>query len=389
MQLRTLLHALSVLIGITVGSGAAHAEEAGKPFLMSKGTKIEIPGKIEELKDKQWIDVAYPEYAGHKPRIAVVYADEKLDGTVPQATDAWSAWIRLVYGAPAGPTGTNPFNHIEDLLSEALGATHRFTLLDRTSALDDVTREQDMTNGGRVERSTGPSTGRLKGAEFIVKPTVVEIDPDKDPKKIDLGAGMLGWGWAGGGFAGINLSKSVAFCRLYVKVVDATSGEIVQQFMMDGTAARSGLNLRGMGFGFVPAGLGGGEIGLDSKKKALLSDAMKTCANKVAYQLTGAIQAQPWSGLVASVSGDRIYVNGGSSAGLEQGAILRLVSKGQPIPDPENPNGPPIGFDQTEIGEIRVVSVQEKFAICEIANSRPGAPGPKSGDLVRMAAVTR
>src|SRR5205814_2140809 len=131
--------------------------EDWKPFLVDKkGKRDEFPAKLQEVSDKEWLGVQYPEFSGYKPRAAVVYANEKVDS--PEITNQWAKTILMIYGKQQ--QATNPFNHIEDLVSTALLATNRMTMLERTTALEDVTGEQDFGASGRVDKKTAVATGK-------------------------------------------------------------------------------------------------------------------------------------------------------------------------------------------------------------------------------------
>jgi curli biogenesis system outer membrane secretion channel CsgG len=367
------------LISATVHAPASFADEPWKPYLQEKDGKTKaFPEKMSDMKDKEWLHVHYTEYRGMKPRLGVVLSEEK--DVAPQYTDEWVRLLSDIYGQ--SPQGTNPFNHIEDLVREALGGTHRFAMLERTTATDDVLEEQDFGASGRVDSKTAAATGRVKGAEYIVKATIIELNPEKDAKDIQAIGGVLGGSALGIGSVGV--SGKVAFCRLNVRIVNAGTMEIVKDMTFDGTASSKGVSLAGLGFGAGSKIMGGAGVASSTKKQAPLSDAMQACANKIAYAVATSFEDLPWRGAVANASGGKIMVNGGSNVGLQTGATLTVLSRGEEILDPES--GESLGFNVAEIGVIRVVSVQERFAICEVAT---GCDGIKNGDIVVLVRDVR
>jgi curli biogenesis system outer membrane secretion channel CsgG len=354
------------------------AQEAGSgwhPFLSDKkGEQAPFPAGGKGLKDKEWLKIGYPQFVGFKPRLGVVFSEEKQQSPGQYSTE-WARLMVDLYGRPQ--QGTNPFNHIEDLVRQALGATSRFTMLERTTATSDVLGEQDFGASGRVDKKTAAQTGKMKGADYVVKATVIELNPEKESKNIQAIGGGIGATALGIGSVGV--SGKVAFCRLNVRLVDATTGVIVQDMTVDGTSSSSGLNL---GAGFLKAttgGIAGGGAGFGSKKAALLSDAMQACANKIAYFTGVKMEEVPWQGSVASVNGSKVTINAGTNVGLREGLTLKLLSKGEQIQDPDS--GESLGFETAEIGAVRITSVQEKFATCEIIE---GGEGVKKGDVVRL-----
>jgi hypothetical protein len=106
---------------------------------------------------------------------------------------------------------------------------------------------------------------------------------------------------------------------------------------------------------------------------------MQACANKVAFYVATQLEDVPWQGTVASLSGTKITIIGGTNVGLKEGMTLTLLSRGEDVVDPES--NEVVGSQTSQIGAIRVVSAQEKFSTCEIVQ---GGDGAKKGDLVRL-----
>jgi len=352
------------------------AQDGWHAFLADKnGGQTPLENPPQKLKDKDWLTVGYTSYAGFKPRLGVVLSQEKT----PQAQQYQSEWARLLNGMYGKPgQETDPFNHIEDVVRQALGATNRFTMVERTTATQDVIGEQDAGASGRIDKKTAARTGEMKGADFIVKATIIELNPEKESKDIKAIGGVMGASAIGIGSVGI--SGKVAFCRLNVRIIDATTGVIAQDMTVDGTASGSGLNLGGGALGGLGGKLVGGAVGMNNKKQPAIADAMQACANKVAFFSAMKLEDQPWQGSVAVVSGAKVTINAGANIGLTPGLMLTLLSKGDPIPDPDDSTNV-LGYTSQEIGTLRIVDVQPKFATCDVVQ---GGQGAKRGDIVRL-----
>src|SRR5262249_56664032 len=104
----------------------------------------------------------------------------------------------------------------------------------------------------------------MKGADFLVKATIIELNPEKESKDIKAIGGAMGSTAIGIGSVGI--SGKVAFCRLNVRIVDATTGVIAQDMTVDGTAGGSGLNLGGGALGGLSGQLMGGRVRFETHK---------------------------------------------------------------------------------------------------------------------------
>jgi curli biogenesis system outer membrane secretion channel CsgG len=372
------LAAMIALIVLTLSPPRVRADEdAWKPFLTDKkGVAQPVPTPITGLKDKDWLQIGYTDYSGFKPRLGVALSEEKTGTGNPYASE-YARMLSNIYGRQQGQV-TNPFDHIEDMVRQALGATRRFTMVERTSATSDVTGEQDFGASGRADKQTAAKMSRMKGADYIVKATIIELNPEKESRDIKAIAG--GVGMSTFGIGSIGLSGKVAFCRLNVRLVNATTGEIAQDMTVDGTAGGSGLSF---GAGLISVGTrgaAGGGAAVDNKKSAAISDAMQACANKIAYFVATKFEDLPWQGSVANVNGEKVIINAGANAGLKMGQILTLLSKGEPVMDPDDSTNV-LGYDTRELGNVRIVDVQDRFATCEMVDKTTGA---KRGDIVRI-----
>ena len=369
----------AILTGAIVLHPSARAQEGAgwKAYVEGKKGETDVlPGSPTALKDKEWLQVKYTDYAGFKPRVGVVLSDEKR-GTPNPYHSEWARLVSDIYGTNPG-TGTNPFNHIEDMVRQALMTTNRFTMVERTTATEDVLGEQDFGASGRVEKKTAAAIGHMKGAEYIVKATIIELNPQKESRDIRTVAGAVGMRTAGLGSVGV--TGKVAFCRLNVRLVNATTGEIVQDLTVDGTAKSSGLVIGGGIMKAATGGAFGAGTTVGTKKSAALSDAMQACANKAAYFTAIKLAELPWQGAVASVNGDKVIINAGTNVGLKVGQTLSLLAKGEAIVDPDDASSV-LGYDTKSIGAVRIVEVQDRFATCEILQ---GGQGAKRGDIVRL-----
>jgi curli biogenesis system outer membrane secretion channel CsgG len=353
----------------------ALAEDGWKPYLEGKKGEVKEMGSPKEMKDKEWLTIHYTEFEGYKPRLGVVASEEKT-AYPPEYRNEFARMMVDLSGK--GPQATLPQNHIEDLVRQALMGTNRFKMVERTTATADILDEQDLGASGRVDQKTAAKIGKIKGTEYTVKATIIEINPEKDAKSIKAVGGAMGS--SGLGMAGLGLSGKVAFCRLNVRVIRTETSEIVADQTVDGTAKSSMFDLAGGGLGATGGGTGvaGGAVGVKSKKEAPISDAMQACANKVAYFVANKLEDSPWQGNVASVTGTKVVIIGGTNVGLKEGMTLTLLAKGEDVVDPET--NEVIGTESSEIGQIRIVTAQEKFSTCEITQ---GGEGAKKGDFVR------
>jgi curli biogenesis system outer membrane secretion channel CsgG len=378
MSRRTAIRPLVTLVALAaLVVPPALAQEGGdgwRPYLEEKKGDKEFPENPKELKDEKWLNIAYTEYSGYKPRIGVVMSEERRSG----AQEYSNEWVRLLASMQKNPgAASGGTNNTETQVRQALNSTNRFVMVERTTALDDVLGEQDFGASGRVDQKTSAKIGKVKGADYTVKVELIDANPEKESSSIGAIGGGAGARTLGVGSLG--LSGKVAWARLNVRVIRTETSEVVADMTVDGTAKGKGFAIGGGLIKAATKGVAGGAAGYDSKKAASLADALQVAANKAAYYVALQLEDLPWEGSVMKVDGTKVTINAGTNVGLKQGMNLKLLSKGEEMIDPDTNES--LGFETSEIGALRIVSVAEKFATCEITT---GGQGVKRGDTVRL-----
>lgn len=147
--------------------------------------------------------------------------------------------------------------------------------------------------------------------------------------------------------------KSLAETIVEIKVYDVLSNKELFSETLDGNISDD--NLR-----FYKAD---SEDNL-SYRQDLLRYSVKVAVRKIVPRVVKIGSKLDWLGRVAKIIGTRIYVNAGRTSGLNLGDILKVVTEGQEIFDPES--GAMIGMSQGEVkGTLEVVDYFEpNGAIC-------------------------
>jgi curli biogenesis system outer membrane secretion channel CsgG len=339
--------------------GEAYVPSGGwEPYIQDeKGNTRQFRQPAEQNEDKDWLFLKFTEYKGPKIRVAVMQVENQI-ASVEQAQNTGM----IVIG---GQIAAIPVTDIEGLLTQALFNTNRFSLVDRKN-VETVLAEQDFGASGRVSKPTAAKTGKVLGAEYLVYASINEYAPEKSK------ASAGGAGLAGRVLGGVGLGKSTSEVTMSFKIVDSTSGQVLFTSKERGEAGQWGLS-----FGAI-AGIGAGGAGL--QRSSPIGYAVEACINKMAYRIAMQLKDRPWSGSVAKVEGDRVYINAGSDTGLQVGTTLIALSKGEALEDPET--GLSLGEDTVAIGRIQITTVKEKFAIATILQ---GCEGLKVGDRVEVA----
>src|SRR5512135_177132 len=152
-------------------------------------------------------------FASEKPRL----------GVLRFTNDTNAGWWRASVG-----------RDLQDMLISELASTKSFQVLERKE-IDAVLGEQDLGASGRVSKSTRAKMGKIKGAQYLIAGTVSAFEENTS----GTGAGI--------GIAGFSIGgkKEKAYIAVDLKVVDTTTGEIVDSRTVEATSSSGGLSLGG------------------------------------------------------------------------------------------------------------------------------------------------
>ncbi len=130
---------------------------------------------------------------------------------------------------------------LSNMLSNEMAATGAFRMLDRKH-LGATLREQDLAASGRMREGSGPATGDLIGAEYLVEGTVTSYSEHTSK--------------TGGGFSfkGIRLGgkRTEAYIAIDLQVVDSQTGVIAYTRTVEGHSSGGGVDI-----GVYRGGFGG------------------------------------------------------------------------------------------------------------------------------------
>jgi curli biogenesis system outer membrane secretion channel CsgG len=273
-----------------------------------------------------------------KKRIAVTHFDNKSN---------WQGQIELGTG-------------FADALADALVKCGRFIVVERAE-IQNVMKEQDFAVSGRTaDTATGPKIGQLLTAQIQITGSILSVDT----RTSDGGAGF--------GFKGFNIGASggTAQVDIALRVIDTSSGQVLDSQQIKGIARKQGL-----AFGFTSGDFRGGLGGL---KKTPLGDAVVDALNQAVNAISSRLEQVPWQGRIVKADGDRIYINAGSNFGVKPGDRFTCFHPGEALIDPET--GLNLGGKTTKYGQIEVVEVSDKFSIAKPT----GGTGFAGKDIIKI-----
>lgn len=149
--------------------------------------------------------------------------------------------------------------------------------------------------------------------------------------------------------------KSMAETYVEVKVYDVLNNKELYSETFDG-------NIADDNFRFYQAE---SEDNL-AYRQDLLRYSVKIASRKAVPKVVKLGSRLDWMGRVAKIIGTRIYVNAGRTSGLNPGDILKVITEGQEIYDPES--GAMIGMSQGEVkGTLEVIDYfGQDGAVCNL-----------------------
>ena len=358
MKITNLRPCLLSLLLIANGAAADYVA-----YSKSEKGSAPLPETIDDIEAKYLLNIEWGEYAGKRARLGVLEVDNRSSSS--------SFRVRGVGGDidySVSSTGV-PVDGIEAIVIDSLNQTNRFRLVERTE-LGSVLAEQDLATSGRVAAPSGAATGKVLGAEYLVQFVVTDYESDTGGKDVGLGGLVRGKVPVLGGLKVKNREGRVG---MNLRLIDATTSEIVFTKQIESTIKESGLAFGGGGL-IGDVGLGGF---MNSFSKTPIGQAVIAGVNEGVFELIKQVGASSAEGSIVKADASQIYVNLGQGS-VASGDVLEIWEKGEELIDPET--GISLGGSDTLLGTAEVVSVQEKFSIARPVSL---SSTPNRGDKVK------
>lgn len=198
----------------------------------------------------------------------------------------------------------------------------------------------------------------------MVRGSVTEFEQRAGAGGVRLGVGLpVGVGTIGG-------NTATGHVGIDVRLVDTTSGQIIQSFRAEAKTTERSLTgdvaVRNVSFGG------------DAFEKTPLGLATREAIFRAVTQIVERMDRVPWTGRVVDVTDRGLFVNAGRDASLKPGLVLTISSVTKELTDPAT--GMRLGVVEQPLGEVELVTVQEKFAVGRYLQPFDA----KRGDLVRL-----
>lgn len=260
---------------------------------------------------------------------------------------------------------------LSSMFVTALREADRFIVVERAN-LQQVLAEQELAAGGLTRQEGRPQSGNLQNAQIIIYGAVTEFDAGNKGGGLSLGVSSGALGSLLGG--GASLQGKSGTVGLDIRLVDTSSGEIIDSFSVKETAKSRSFD--------VNAGYKGMNLGTNQFYKTPLGQAARKAITKAVQNIARKSEDVKWSSSVVEFDGSEIYLNYGENAGLKSGdkfVVERVVKR---LTDPTT--GELLSVRKKELGIITLTGVEERLSYGDYAaiDTTP----PERGDMaVKMS----
>lgn len=326
-------------------------------YTVGEKAEIPLPERIDNIEAKYLVNLKWGAYSGPQARVMVLPIEDVKTGpesVVLKHTSGGKVEDEVEITAKSKVSVTE----VEALVINVINQTGRFRLVER-QMLNEVFKEQDLGESGRMARPSAAKIGNVLGAQYMMKVVVTDYEEDVSTKK---GGGVVGVLSQAAGLGAVATTKSEGRVGMNFRLIDAETSELLFTKQIESKITDSKLTFGG-GVG------GGGVVGIGVFSKYLktpLGQAVIAGINKGVYELVKQIGSLPASGRVIKAEGDKVWLNIGKDV-VSPGDVLVVKSKGEELIDPDT--GISLGSDDTEIGTIRVNQAQEKFSIAYVVST--------------------
>ncbi|HUJ17347.1 MAG TPA: CsgG/HfaB family protein [Nitrospirota bacterium] len=240
-----------------------------------------------------------------------------------------------------------------DILGTILQKTDRFIVIPQQD-MDSILAQQRMGASGAINPDTAAQMGQVLGLNAIVTGAVTAYSEAEE----------------GSDYLVAKSKKQIARVTVDYRIVDTTTGVQIMADSGAGIYSKSVSRVLGMG----------SKAGYDPD---LRDGALRDALTKAMVNMMQKLGTRRWTGRIAQVDGDSLYINAGQKSGLNVGDKLKIFRAGKDIIDPVTKVK--LGTTESPIGEA-IVQQNDlgDSADLSIAAPRSGT-GFRPGDIVKLA----
>ncbi|MBU0485507.1 MAG: hypothetical protein KKB30_13460 [Proteobacteria bacterium] len=241
------------------------------------------------------------------------------------------------------------------VLTDSLNQTGKFIVLGEKDMRAEAMAEQDFASSGRAAGGGKKVvTGQMTPGQLLIKGDITHFEES------------TGGGSGGIGFGGVRVGGSTNSSEInaVMYIIDSSTGQVLASKKCNGKISKKGLSVGLSRDGFS------GNIG--GFKKTNAGKAIEKAVDEAIQFLIAQIAEIPWTGSVIMVKGKQVYINRGEREGVSAGQTFD-VGESTILRDPDT--GEVLDQSLETVGKIKVKSVKEKMAICDIVEGSGIAKG--------------
>lgn len=233
-----------------------------------------------------------------------------------------------------GGRSKHPGEGIADMLTTALFKTGRYDVIER-DRLQEILAEQNLGTAGIVTPESAAEIGKALGADALVFGSVTEFGY----RERDTGGATRK--------LGIGVSSTTAEIGIDVRIVDATTAQILAADNVTKTESKRGLKLRTTDLSF------GSQSDFDD---SLVGQVTREAIEAIVGLLDANAEGVAWGATVITYNNGAVYINAGATSGVEVGDTFVVMRPGEDLIDPDT--GLNLGSVEKEVGRIEVTDNQ-------------------------------
>jgi curli biogenesis system outer membrane secretion channel CsgG len=244
---------------------------------------------------------------------------------------------------------------LTEMLTTVLMESGRFLVLER-AATAQLEQEQSLGET-RTTKETAARLGALLGAQTLITGDITSFTFNRSSAGGSVTNLVRG--------LGVSAERVTAEVALDLRLIDASSGEVLASAQGKGKASQTG----------VAADLMRGEKTLsgDGTASTPLGQASRQAIASSVKSLLARMPAIRWSALIVDVRDGVVYLGAAAADGMRPGLELEVYEMGEPLVDPGT--GQSLGAPERLIGSVRVETVLEKFSTASVLTGEAIARG--------------
>lgn len=211
--------------------------------------------------------------------------------------------------------GFEPGKALQDLLTNDLVNTNKLTVVEREN-IQSAFDEQKLDMNSDVSTANAVTLGHTLGANYLIVGRIVHLD------KVGENKGLIGsvLSQTPLNIGGAGVSATKVHLEVALRVIDASTGQILKAFTFDQSQSGTSLLL-----GDLSTGVGG--YSSRQFKSSVIGRLITEAAHEFALQIANANLAAGSTGpsltaTVIAVTGTNVILNLGSADGITQGMFL-------------------------------------------------------------------